>query len=641
MIKNRKGNNLLIRLSILFVAILLSQSTEAQGDEIELFRMDDEKVYTSEFIRVFQKNQEIVIEDGDKDFDSYFELFVDFKLKLKQAYELQLDTSELYINELEKYKEQLIVPYLQNPESIELLVKEAYNRTINEVNASHILIRVNSDAKPTDTIRAYQKIEQARKKVIQGTPFEQVAIEFSEDPSVNSNRGNLGYFSAFSMVYAFENVAYNTKVGEVSLPFRTQFGYHIVKTNNLRSSRGEIEVAHIMVKNIPGDSISVKKKIDDIYSKIVQGGDFAKIAQEHSDDLRSAEKGGVLPKFGTGRMIGSFEDNAFSLDNIGDYTKPFQTDYGWHIIVLLKKFPIQSFELMHDQLKSKIKNGSRSKYVQAALAYKLAVNYSISEDLNVLTSFYIKDNAKMKSNKTLLNIENNLFTSNDFYEYSITKKNKNIAELYVDFKNEKIIDYYKDHLEFTEKEFAEIYKEYKDGLLLFELLEKVIWDKAQNDSIGLQKYYNKNKNNYKWGKRGEITIASCTTIDKAKLVKQYLEEGKSLDSIKNSLNKGATIHVLFSSGTLEEGSSKLPKRYKLTSTGVSEIFNDKKNHYTIIKVDRIMEPTVKMLEESKGEVINDYQNYLEEKWVKSLHKMYKVRVNKKVLKKLKLQYADI
>jgi len=469
-----KQKFMMLRKLIVFTALLFIVSVNAQEKDKVLFSIDDEKTYNDEFIRVYQKNKDIVVDNENKEFDDYFNLFLDFKLKLKQAHDIKLDTSPTYITELAKYKEQLISPYLQNPEATEFLIKEAYLRTIKEVRASHILVRLLPNATPKDTLLAFQKITKARNKIINGTPFIEVANEFSEDPSVKKNGGDLGYFSAFSMVYVFENAAYNTKEGKISMPFRTQFGYHIVKVIDMRSSRGELEVAHIMVKQNSKDSTYAKNKIFDIYNKLEQGDDFAKIAIAHSDDQSSAKKGGNLPKFGTGKMIKSFEDIAFSLKNEGDYSKPFKTNYGWHILKLLKKHPVKPYDELHDNLESKIKNGSRSKYAENTLALQLSKNYAITENKNVLSSFYNNNKEEMKSNNALIIIENKTLTAKDFNDFSIDSKNKNIEELYIEFKSKSIIDYYKNNLKYTNEEFANTYQEYQDGLLLFELLQKNI-----------------------------------------------------------------------------------------------------------------------------------------------------------------------
>ena len=636
--RQRKQLKMTIKKVIILAAILISGLVRGQDEEKVLFSIEETPVYNAEFIRVFEKNKDIIVEDERKDFDDYFDLFVDFRLKLMQARDLHLDTLSSYTSDLSKYREQLIQPYLQNPEATEKLVREAYDRTVEEVNASHILVMVKSEADPVDTLKAYQKISTARNKIINGASFDSIARIYSEDPSVQMNNGSLGYFSAFSMVYSFENAAYNTPIGEVSEPFRTQFGYHIVKVNDRRKSPGEVEVAHIMVKNDSTVLRQSKEKIDEIYKKLEQGDDFATIAKEHSDDLSSAQKGGVLPKFGTGRMIKSFEDVAFALENEGDFSRPFESDYGWHILKLLKKYPIASYEELHSKLESKVKNGSRSSYVERSLAQKVAKDYRV---VTYKAKLQLYPNVKgfENSKDTLLSIEEKKYSGHDFYSFAKDFKDRTKEDLFDEFRNKMIINYYKDHLEETNKEFALTYQEYKDGLLLFELLQKEVWEKSEKDTLGLERYFQKNRSKYIWKRRANLSIASCTRLEKAKIVQKLLTEGKQPDTIKSMVNEGATIHVLFSKGKLEEGSSKLPEGYTF-KLGVSQIFEEETHHFTIIHVEDIFEPQPKELKETRGEVMNDYQNYLETQWVKDLRKTYKIKVNQKNYKELKQRFSS-
>ena len=636
--RQRKQLKMTIKKVIILAAILTSGLVSGQDEEKVLFSIDQSPVYNAEFIRVFEKNKDIVVEDERKDFDDYFNLFVDFKLKLIQARELNLDTLSSYTSDLAKYREQLIQPYLQNPEATERLVREAYDRTVEEVNASHILVMLKAEAAPTDTLKAYQKISTARSKIINGANFDSIARVYSEDPSVQMNNGSLGYFSAFSMVYSFENAAYQTKVGEVSNAFRTQFGYHILKVNDKRKSPGEVQVAHIMVKNDSTVLRQSKDKIDEIYKKLEQGDDFATIAKEHSDDLSSAQKGGELPKFGTGRMIKSFEDVAFSLEKEGDFSIPFESDYGWHILKLLKKYPIASYEELYSKLESKVKNGSRSSYVEQSLAQKIAKDYKVVT-YKAKLQLYANINGFEKNKDTVLSVQERMYTGHDFYMYAKDFKNRIKEELFEEFSNKMIIDYYKEHLDQTNKEFALTYQEYKDGLLLFELLQKEIWEKSEKDTLGLQQYFEQNRSKYIWKRRASLSIASCTQMEKAKLVQSLLEQGKDPDSIKSMVNEGATIHVLFSKGKLEEGSAKLPKEYTF-KIGVSDIFEEEAHHFTIINVADIFEPQWKELKETRGEVMNDYQTYLEAQWVKNLRQTYTVKLNKKNYKELKQRFTS-
>lgn len=627
-----------IKKVIILAAIFISGMVRGQDEEKVLFSIEGNPVYNAEFIRVFEKNKDIVVEDERKDFDDYFDLFVDFRLKLRQARDLHLDTLSSYTSDLSNYREQLIQPYLQNPEATEKLVREAYNRTVEEVNASHILVMVKADADPADSLKAFQKISTARHKIINGSSFDSIARIYSEDPSVQMNNGSLGYFSAFAMVYSFENAAYTTPVGEVSEPFRTQFGYHIVKVNDKRKSPGEVQVAHIMVKNDSTVLRKSKEKIDEIYKKLTQGDDFATIAKEHSDDLSSAQKGGVLPKFGTGRMIKSFEDVAFSLENEGDFSRPFESDYGWHILKLLKKFPIASYEELHSKLESKVKNGSRSSYVERSLAEKIAKDYMVVT-YKAKLQLYPNINGFENNKDTVLSIEEKKYSGHDFYSFAKDFKDRTKEDLFDEFRNKMIITYYKEHLDETNKEFALTYQEYKDGLLLFELLRQEVWEKSEKDTLGLQRYFDENRSKYTWKRRANLSIASCTRLEKAKIVQSLLAEGKHPDTIKSMVNEGATIHVLFSKGKLEEGSSKLPEAYTF-KLGVSQIFEEEANNFTIVSVEDIFEPQQKELKETRGEVMNDYQNYLEAQWVKYLRETYKIKVNQKNYKELKQRFSE-
>lgn len=636
-VRQRKQLKMTIKKVIILAAILMSGLVRGQDEEKVLFSIEGSPVYNAEFIRVFEKNKDIVVEDDRKDFDHYFDLFVDFRLKLVQARALHLDTLSSYTSDLSAYREQLIQPYLQNPEATENLVREAYDRTVEEVAASHILVMVKADADPVDTLKAYQKISTARIKILNGASFDSIARIYSEDPSVQMNNGSLGYFSAFSMVYSFENAAYNTPVGQVSEPFRTQFGYHILQVNDKRKSPGEIQVAHIMVKNDSTVLRKSKEKIDEIFKKLEQGDDFTTIAKEHSDDLSSAQKGGVLPKFGTGRMIKSFEDVGFALENEGDFSKPFESEYGWHILKLLKKYPIGSYEELHAKLESKVKNGSRSSYVERSLAQKVAKDYQVvtyKVNLRLYPNIIGFENSK----DTLLRVEDKLFKGYEFYSFAKDFKDRSKEDLFDEFRNKMIIDYYKEHLDETNKEFALTYQEYKDGLLLFELLQRQVWEKSEKDSVGLQRYFDKNRSKYFWKRRADLIIASCTRLEKAKIVQSLLLEGKHPDTIKSMVNEGATIHVLFSKGKLEEGSSKLPDGF-IFKLGVSQIFEEEEHHFTIINVEDIFEPQPKELKETRGEVMNDYQNYLESQWVKDLRQTYKIKVNQKNYKELKQRFT--
>ena len=616
----------------LFILVVLPMSAQHKKDKV-LLTIDNEPVYVSEFLRVYNKNKDVVTEENKKNITEYLDLFINYKLKLREAFDLKLDTVPSYVKEFTKYKEQLVEPFLKDRNVSDKLVKEAYDRMKEEVDASHILIQVGAHAQPKDTLAAYNKLLEAREKVVKGADFEEIAKEYSQDPSAKKNGGKLGYFTTFSMVYPFETAAYNTKVGEISMPFKTNYGYHIVKVNNRRASKGEVKAAHIMIKNDKTKPGFAKNQIKDIYGKFEQGEKFEFLAKKYSDDKTSATKGGVLRKFTQGKMIQPFADISFALENEGDVSKPFETKFGWHFVKLIKKFPIAPYNELKESLTKKIEKGDRSVLVGKSVAAKLRKQYDITVDNKVLNEVLSATKEDKINEKNFLTVEGVRYSSTDLKKYF----DKNLRKDYNDFIDEKVIDYYKNNLEKENEEYSATLKEYRDGLLLFDLLQNKIWTKAEKDTVGLQNFFDKNATNYSWKKRVKVITASCTKLEKANLVKQYLEESKSIEEIKKLVNEGATINVLFNEGTYEIGSRKLPKDFNVQK-GVSKVIAEDDKHFTVINVLDILPASQKELKDSKGKVISDYQDYLEKQWIKDLRNNYTVKLSKKVVKKLRKKY---
>ena len=489
---------------ILLQFLLCSVVLFGQKKDKVLLTIDGENILVSEFKRVYEKNLDAIDNEEAKDVEKNLELFINYKLKVKDAYRIKLDTLTSYRKEIETYKNQLSAPYLQDSAFINRLVKDAYFRLKNEVKAKHILIRFPKKATPKDTLIAFNKITNIRKRIIKGEDFEKVAEEVSEDKSARDmpengrkgNKGNLGYFSAFKMVYPFEEAAYSTKVGEISKPFKTQYGYHILKVDSLRSSRGEVEVAHVLIsdKGPKGEQL-----INDIYKRLQNNEQFKPLARKYSNDNASKSRGGKLRKFGSGAMIKSFEDEAFSLVKEGSYTKPFKTKYGWHIIQLIKKHPIASFKDLERELNNRVKSGSRSQLSKKAVINKLKKSYKIIEDEKAKQIFNKKDlrvTSKDSLQITILSINDRKISQEQFVDFIKNKTNKPVYQLFEDFKDEQILNYYKENLEKTEPDFANTLQEYRDGLLLFELMQQKIWEKSSKDTLGLKNYFQSNLNKY-------------------------------------------------------------------------------------------------------------------------------------------------
>ncbi len=643
--------------TVLLVGLSICLQTQTTKEDI-LFTVDKAPVYASEFIRIYNKNLELVQDESQKDVDAYLELFINYKLKLKEARDLEFDKKPSYIRELSNYKKQLAKNYLTDNKVTDALVSEAYDRTINEVKASHILIKIPEDASPQDTLVAYNQMLQLRESVI-NVGFEAVKKDVHNGKSIFAE--GLGYFSCFKMVYDFENVAYNTNVGDVSMPFRTQFGYHIVKVFDKRKSRGTVTVAHIMVSNQQKDSLqdAPEIRINDIYKKLSQGEDFESLAKQFSDDKSSSNKGGKLVPFSGGQLSSSeFEDVAFSLNNIGDVSQPFKTNFGWHIIKLYNKEPVESFEVLKPELEVKVKRDSRSKLINNALVSILKERYDVSDDqealpyfVSILNDDYFKRAwtlpADFETEKPLINIGNKQLTYKDFGDFLVngqrratTKKSfdKLVSESYNTFLNNSLVQYQEDNLESESEDFAYIVDEYRDGLLLFDLMESKIWNAAKTDSVGLQKFYGNNKENYVLNERVDAMVASSVKQNTIKKVSKLIEEGNTQKEIKEVINSDDKVDVIFTSGIMDANHQALPKGFKF-QVGISEIYNYN-DAYVVVNVKEVLPRKLKTFDEAKGRVISDFQVYKEKALLDDLKSKYQVTVNQEVLAKVKSQILN-
>ena len=642
---------------------LVSFASNAQNITKEvLFTINEKPYFTDEFSRIYKKNLDLVKDDSQKDLNQYLELFVGYKLKVNKAYKLGLQDKPAYQNELKSYRTQLAKNYFNDTKITQELIEEGYNRLQKEIKASHILILVDENATPEDTLKAYKKIQDISKKALAGEDFESLAVQYSEDPSAKENKGNLGYFTAFRMVYPFENAAYNTQKGKISKIIRTRFGYHILKINDIRDNRGEITVAHIMILNPKPEEKDkdAKNTINDIYKKIQQGEKFEDLAKQFSEDKSSSSKGGVLNKFSSGQLSSEeFEDVAFSLKTPNEISKPFQSQFGWHIIKLIEKHPIKSMDEMKSELETKIGKDDRSKKITASLNEKLRKKYTYKKDTKqfgllsklVTNDFYdskwtLPENAK-EYTATLLTIKDKKIDGKAFLDFidkqqKVGLKTKPISklvdELYAKFLDEQLTTYYDENLEKEFPEFANVMEEYRDGLLLFDLMEKEIWERAKTDTIGLKSFYDEHKIEYMWKKRVDVTIASSTNQDMIKKAQAFLKKGIEPQTIKDKLNLNNVINVMTNSGAFEEGSDALPKTMKY-NLGVSDVFKEGE-YYFVTNVEKIIPEGVKSLEECKGKIVNEYQQYLEQRWVDDLKQEFTVKVNKDVFEHVKSQLKN-
>ena len=650
-----------MKMKQLFFGLLISLNlaTYAQNSTREvLFTIDNKPYYTDEFSRIYKKNIDLVKDDSQKDLDKYLDLFIGYKLKINKANKLGLENNPKYKSELASYRTQLAKNYITDTKVTKELIEEGYNRSLKEVNAAHILLNLEENAVSADTLKVYNQMLDIRKKALGGEDFSKLAKQFSQDPSAKENSGDLGYFSAFRMVYPFESAAFKTKKGDISMPVRTRYGYHILKVLDIRDNRGEINVAHIMIAKQSEPKLEEKAKgtIDDIYKKLQQGEKFETLAQQFSEDKSSAEKGGVLNRFASGQLSSDqFEDIAFSLSKEKPLSAPFQTEFGWHIVKFLERFPTKTFDEMQADLDTKIRRDDRSRLITNSMNDKLRKEYPIKRDYKLYAAIsktvnkdYLAGTWKAPVDtkafdKNLFTIKDKPVTGVDFLAY-LEKQQKGLKDvkvslsqivdkIYEQFVDDQLNTYYDNNLENKFPEFKDVMEEYRDGLLLFDLMEKEIWEKSKNDTIGLENFYKSHKFNYQWKNRVDALITSSTKEDVIKKAQKMLKNNATSEAIKDKLNLDKKVEIMENQGVFEEGNEVLPKNVKFV-VGVSDV-EKKGDYFFVTRVNKFLPAGEKSLEDCKGKVINDYQQYLEENWVSDLKKEFTINVNRTVFEKVK------
>src|SRR5690554_147154 len=646
---------MMYKMSWLFIATLFVFSTKgfSQKKDPTVITVNDQEITKSEFLRAYLKNNDNPKYDKEN-LDEYLDLYIKFKLKVAEAEALKYDTLPSLVRELNGHKEQLAHPYLIDTAKTNALINEAYERMQSEIRASHILISVAPDATPNDTLKAYNKALALKKRIENGEDFADVAAE-SDDPSAKTNKGDLGYFTAFQMVYPFETAAYTTPVGEISMPIRSSFGYHIIKVIDKRKARGTITTAHIMIVSKKTDARSeiedAEKKINEIYEKLQQGEEFEKLARLYSDDSGSKSRGGQLMPFGSGtnqRMVTEFEDAAFALKNDGDYSEPFSTDYGLHIVKRLDFSPLGTLKELEPQIKQKITQGDRSKVSEKTFISRLKEENSFKDKSNkklkwfydnIYSTIYSRNwtAPTLKKDTWLFKYNKQKYNASDFLNYLAGKRHPNtiavrklIDNEYNQWQAEKIITDEKSQLENKYPQYKALLQEYHDGILLYEIMKDKVWDKAIKDSTGLQNFFNDNISKYQWPDRIDAVVYSSENKEKiieAELLSKI--DTLSTKDIVNKINADSQLNIKVEEGKfIQDQHSALKGRD--FDLGKNEVFLSEDKYYLVI-VNENVPAGPKQLHETRGVVIQDYQEFLESNWLKEIEEKHTVTVNKDVL----------
>ena len=642
-------------LVVLFGCFLPFVAT-AQTDDPVLFSVDGTPVQVSEFLYIYSKTNRDKADFSKASLEEYLDLYTKFKLKVKRAKDLQLDTIPALQSELAGYRKQLADSYLLDKEVTEKLIREAYDRSQKDLKISHIMVALPKNPRPADTLTSYRRIMQIKSKLDGGSDFVKVAKSLSEDPSAKTNEGSLGYFSSPfpNGFYDFETAAYGLKKGEYSDPVRTPLGYHIVRLDDERPARGEMEAAHILVR---ASNPNAKANIDSIYQLLEKGLDFEAAAETYSDDKKTASKGGYVGYFGINKYEKAFEDAAFGLDTNGAYTKPVQTKAGWHIIKRVDRKPMVAYDQAKARLKAKIQKDDRFELAKTAMVERIksengfqATSGPVSQFGSTLDKEFMSFRWKapqQNSEEVIFALGGEKYTMAQFMDYLQRESRSRmqlastgtvadaLSAMYKSYVEDAALKFEEKNLEARYPDFKALMREYEEGILLFEITKQEVWDKASQDTVGLRNFYEKNKKKYQWDERAVVTM--YTLNDAAHLSDKISKiiQKSSPEDISKKFNTTDREYVTYEQQTIERGRNPEVDALKWEAGTTSDMkMNRKEKKITFYKIERLLPPSIKALDEARGYVVADYQDFLEKKWLEELKKDYKVQVNKKVFKNL-------
>ncbi|HLX90720.1 MAG TPA: peptidylprolyl isomerase [Puia sp.] len=621
-----------------------------------LFTYGDHAVSKQEFLRAFNKNntQKSITEKSYRD---YLELYVRFKLKVQAAYDMHLDTLAAQRTELQNFRNQVADSYINDNETMKKLVDEAFERSQHDIHLAHILIRLAKNASPADTVIAYKKAMAAYGELKAGKPFGEVAAAYSDDTTARRNHGDAGYITVFTLPYDLENLAYGTGPGKFSKIYRGNSGYHIFKNLDERKDPGKVRVAQILFAFPPGISESgraaIKARADSVEELLRAGGSFGELAKKFSADNISYQNNGELAAFGVGKYDRSFEDAAFSLKKDGDLSSPVETVYGYHILKRLGRLyePAVATKPEMDAMKQLVLADSRADLAKKFLVQKILAetgfkkNTVADSDFGILTDSALRNHPLPSldgvDNKTVLfTFPGKSVTMSDWYTYIRMARNvpslssgKTYQEIEDQYIQTVAMEYYRNHLEKYNPAFAAQLDEFREGNMLFEIMQREIWKKASDDSAGLHKYFDANKNKYWWDASADAIVFTCNSEGSASRVREKIQDStarwkKMLDASDGSMQADSGRFLLTQLPMAEQ------KGFQQGSF-TSFVTNQPDNTVTFAYIVKVYnERTPRNFMEARGLVTNDYQTYLEDQWITALKKKYPVSIQEPVLKSL-------
>jgi len=640
-----------MKLPSLLLTLLIATSLPAQT----LFTYADKSVSANEYTKAFSKVYPPPVLNKANKMRQYLDLYINSKLKIHEATLRGYDTMPGFVEEYTALRNQVIENYMNDSQSLNALVEEAFTRSQKDIKVQHIFIPYYSAVNYSDSPVVKLKIQEAYMELQSGKSFDDVALKFSADPSVAHNKGHLGYITVFSLPYQFENVIYNLAPGKFSAPYRSNSGYHIFKNLTERKAVGRIKVSQILIAVPPGTDSSAKKQLaalaDSIYNRLQKGDDFGKLATAFSNDVVSSASNGSMPEFGLGTFDPAFEAAAFSLTKNGQISKPFLTDHGYHIIKRTSLTPPQTVKNKKslDMIRALVEKDGRVNVAKDKLYAKMLAQtgykqFNVDQAMlqmyidSVLASRPPSLGNPVNKSTALFSVGQSTKIVNDLLTYSVSNRYKTdgsglkpFNELNEEFKRNAVMEYYRAHLEEYNEEFKMQMKELKDGNLFFDIMMREVWSNAQSDTAGQRAFYEQNKSKYKWNYSADAVIFYCADSATARSLRNLLIKDKSK---WRSLAEGFSDRITLDSSRFEI--TKIPGAQKTTAkagTITNIVKNKDDNSASFALLFKVYpSPAQKTFADARGDVVSDFQDSIDKKWIAELKKKYPVKVNEEALK---------
>lgn len=649
------------RLLGLWAWFTVSQITLFAQDDPVLFSVHNKPIHVSEFNYIYTKNNGDKADYSRASLEEYLDLYVKFKLKVQKALDMGLDTVKTLQEELETYRKQLSNSYLSDHEVVDQLVKEAYERMKTDVRVAHILISITSPQGPKDTLVAYNEAQKIRQSIVDGDSFENMAKQFSDDRNSSNQGGEIGYVQAMlpNGYYAMETAIYSLQKGQISYPVRSPLGYHIIKVIDTRAARGEVEAAHLLIRKSTDQNknTQAKRLVDSLHQAILKGVNFEGLATQYSEDRQSAPRGGNIGMVSINQYDAEFENAVFALTADGQVTKPVETSVGWHIIKRVRKMDLQPFDQMKNVLKARIEQDSRVETAKSLVIDRILAEAKFTENKenymyyqSLLDSSFLtyrwRTPGSLRDRPLFTFGSENTFGTSQFsaYLFKNTRERVRLAPgqtvesllmtMFKSFVRESALQYEEKNLKDKYPEFKNLMREYEEGIMLFEATKLEVWDKATFDTTGLAMYYDKNKSKFMWGPRADLYTVVVQDKD-AKMTKKILNAlaKKPVEEVAKTYNIGSEI-VTYTSTKYEQGAKEVEGMVWKKKAMSAQDKNGIQKTVTVKILDNLSPSTAKSIDEARGYVIADYQDFLEKQWVSSLHQQYKVDINKAVFESL-------